>query len=331
MNLKNVLLALVLTLGMTANAKEETKKIEEVKKVEPVKSKSTEQDIRIYTTDNQGGKVNPKGIEKAFTDAGFYVTGINDMNLPFDAKYKKHPHELYYLMTFHKQSFVNKIAKKYPEIALFTPLSMSIYTKNGAKTISISSMAASGIAKVTGIPYDNADLVAYMKEVTDTLAKALPNGKFENLSYSIAKPEGELVKRFAMEMDVKDAEIEDEIEGIQEELEAGLETAGFVVAGFNQLVEDFKKAGNDKYNFFDVYSICKVPVIYEVSKTHPEAGAFAPCSLYMYKKKDEKIVHFAYPAVYNWFSSIDVGDKESKDVLLKAQKLMNDTLAETTE
>ena len=38
------------------------------------------------------------------------------MNMPFDAKYKKHPRELYYLMTFHKQDMVNKIAKKYPEI-----------------------------------------------------------------------------------------------------------------------------------------------------------------------------------------------------------------------
>lgn len=289
------------------------------------------QDIRIYTADNQGGKINPVGVEKAFTDAGFYVTGINNMNIPFDAKYKKHPHELYYLMTVHKKDFVNKLAKKYPEIALFTPLSMSIFTRNGDKTISISSMSASGIAKITGIPADNADLAAYMKEVADTLAKALPNGKFEKLSYKIGKPEGEIVQRFTMEMDVKDEEIEDEAEGIQEELEAGLETGGFVVAGFNQLAPDFASAGNDIYDFFDVYSICKVPVIYTVSRTHPEAGAFAPCVLYMYKKKGENLVHFAYPSIYNWISSIDVVDKESKEVLLKAQKLMNNTLSEVTE
>jgi uncharacterized protein (DUF302 family) len=254
-NLISLVAALLLTFGVAANAA---------------------QDIRIYTADNQGGKINPAGVEKAFTDAGFYITGRNDMNIPFDAKYKSHPHELYYLMTFHKKDFVNKIAKKYPEIALFTPLSMSIYTRNGDKTISISSMSVNGIAKVTGIPADNADLVAYMKDIADTLAKALPKGKFENVNYRIAKPEGDLVKRFTMEMDVKDDDIEDEAEGIQEELEAGLETGGFVVAGFNQLAAEFANAGNDTYDFFDVYSLCKVPVIYEVSKTHPEAGAFAP-------------------------------------------------------
>ncbi len=322
---KILALVTLLTFGITVNAKEE------VKKAEVVNSESGTQDIRIYTTDNQGGKINPAGVEKAFKDAGFYITGINDMNKPFDAKYKKHPHELYYLMTFHKKDFVNKIAKKFPEIALFTPLSMSIYTRNGDKTISISSMSSDGIAKVTGIPADNADLVAYMKEVADTLATALPNGKFENISYKIEKPEGDIVKRFTMEIDVKDDEIEDEVEGIQEELEAGLETGGFVVAGFNQLAPEFANVGNDVYDVFDAYSICKVPVIYTVSATHPEAGAFAPCTLYMYKKKGENLIHFAYPSIYNWFSSIDVADKESKEVLLKAQDLMNATLSEVTE
>jgi uncharacterized protein (DUF302 family) len=170
-----------------------------------------------------------------------------------------------------------------------------------------------------------------MKDVADVLAKAMPNGKFEELHYKIAKPEGELVKKFTMEMDVKPKALEDELEGLQEELEAGLETAGFVIAGFNELDVDYAKAGNKIYDFYDAYSICKVAVIFEVSKTHPEAGAFAPCTFSMYKKKGEKTVHFAYPSVYNWFSSIDVTDKASKEVLLNAQKAMNAAVNEATE
>ena len=310
LNLKVLAAALVLTFGMALNAA---------------------QDIRIFTADNNGGKVTAKTIEKAFKDAGFYLTGNNDMNKAFEAKFKTHTHDVYNLMTLHKKDVVTKLAKKYPEIALFTPLSMSIFTRKGEKTISVSSMSADGIAKVTGIPADYADLVAYMKEVADVLAKAMPNGKFEELNYKIAKPEGDLVKRFTMEMDVEAEDVEDELEGLQEELEAGLETAGFVLAGYNKLGVDYTKAGNETYDFFDVYSICKVAVIFEVSKTHPEAGAFAPCVFYMYKKKGEKDVHFAYPTVSNWFSSIDVTDKASKDVLLKAEKAMNAAVNEATE
>jgi len=324
-NLRTLAVAVLLTFGMGANAKEE------IKKTEPVKSESVAQDIRIYTADNQGGKINAVSIEKAFKDAGFYITGNNDMNKAFEAKFKSHAHDAYNLMTLHKKDAVAKIAEKYPQIALFTPLSMSIFTRKGEKNISVSSMSATGIAKVAGIPADNADLIAYMKEVADVLAKAMPNGKFETLNYKIAKPEGDLVKRFTMEMDVAPKEIEDELESFQDELESGLETAGFVLAGYNKLGDDFAKAGNKSYDFFDVYSICKVAVIFEVSKTHPEAGAFAPCSFSMYKKTGDKTVHFAYPSIYNWLSSIDVADKASKDVLLKAQDAMNAAVNDATE
>jgi len=309
-NLKSLVVATLLTFGITVNAA---------------------QDIRIYTADNQGGKINAVSIEKAFKDAGFYITGNNNMNKAFEAKFKEHAHDAYNLMTLHKKDAVSRLAKKYPSIALFTPLSMSIFTRKGEKTISVSSMAVSGIAKVAEIPANNVDLIAYMKEVSDVLAKAMPNGRFEDINYKIAKPEGDLVKRFTMEMDVKSEEIEDELEGLQEELEAGLETAGFVLAGYNKLGDDYAKAGNDIYDFYDAYSICKVAVIFEVSKTHPEAGAFAPCTFSMYKKKGEKVVHFAYPSVYNWLSSIAVVDKASKDVLLKAQDAMNSAVNEATE
>jgi uncharacterized protein (DUF302 family) len=309
-NFKTLVATILLTFGIAANAA---------------------QDIRIFTGDNNGGKITPETIEKAFKDAGFYITGNNDMNRAFDAKFKKHTHDVYNLMTLHKKDPVNNIAKKYPSIALFTPLSMSIYTKKGEKTISVSSMSAEGIAKIAEIPVDNSDLVAYMKDVEDVLTKAIPGGKFEKLNFKIAKPEGDLVKKFTMTMDVKESELEDELEGVQEELEAGLETAGFVIAGFNKLAEDYAEAGNKTYDFYDAYSICKVAVIFEVSKTHPEAGAFAPCTFSMYKKKGDKTVHLAYPSVYNWISSIDVTDKASKDVLLKAQDAMNAAVSEVIE
>ena len=309
-NLKSLAVATLLTFGIAANAA---------------------QDIRIYTADNQGGKVSAVTIEKAFTDAGFYITGNNDMNRAFDAKFKEHTHDAYNLMTLHKRDLVAKIAVKYPSIVLFTPLSMAVYTQKGAKTISVSSMTTDGIAKITGIPADNADLLAYGKVVADVLAKAMPNGKFEAVNYKIGKPQGDLVERFTMEMPEQGDEIEDAVEGLQAELESGLETVGFVMAGFNSLVDEFKTAGIESYDFFDTYSICKLPVIFEVSKTHPEAGAFAPCSFYMFRKKGETVVHMAYPSVYNWLSSMDIQDKPSMDVLLKAQKTMNEVVAEATE
>jgi len=289
------------------------------------------QDIRIFSVENKDGKITAVSVEKAFADAGFYITGNNDMNKAFDGKFKKHHHKSYNLMTLHSKEFANKLLTKNPDFALFTPLSMSLYTKVDTTSFSVSSMSAEGIAKITGIASDDKDLIAYMKAVEDVLKKAMPNGKFEEITYKIEKPKGELVQRFEMEMKEQGKEVEDALEDYQTELESGLETVGFVLAGFNKLGDDLAKVGNTKYDFFDAYSICKLSVIFEVSKLHPEAGAFAPCTLFMFKEKGTDKVKMAFPSVYNWLSSIDVTDKPSEDVLIDAQNKFVTTVKESME
>ncbi len=293
------------------------------------------QDIQIYTADNSKGKITGASIEKAFADAGFLISGNNDMNIAFKSKFQKTNHKMYHLFTLYRKDYALELIKLSPKAALFTPLSMSFYMNNGSNDISVSSISLEGMAKVTGISAKNKHMIAYSKLVRETLAKALPNGHFEKTSYKISKPKGELITRFTYEMELEDGNgadaIEEELEGIQEELESSLETVGFVIAGFNKLGDEFKEAGYDKYDFFDAYSICKLPVIFEVAITHPEAGAFAPCTFYMYKEKGSKIIHMAYPSVYNWLNSLNIKDKPSTKVLVDAQKLMIEVVNEVTE
>mgnify|MGYP000164869734 CR=1 FL=1 len=293
---------------------------------------SAAQDIQIYTTDNSKGAITGATIEKTFEDAGFLISGNNDMNIAFKSKFQKTNDKMYHLFTLYKKDLVLELVKITPDAALFAPLSMSIYMNEGSNDIYISSLSIDGMAKVTGIPASNKHMIAYSKLVRETLAKALPNGHFEKTSYKILKPEGELVSRFTYEMELEEGtDISEELDGIQEELESSLETVGFVIAGFNKLGEEFEEAGYEKYDFFDTYSICKLPVIFEVSKKHPEAGAYGPCTFYMYKEKGSSKIHMAYPTVYNWISALDIKDKPSKEVLIDAQELMINVVNEVTE
>jgi len=293
------------------------------------------QDVQIYTADNSKGTITGESIEKAFEDAGFVISGRNDMNIAFKGKFQKTNHKMYHLFTLYKKEFVLELVKISPKAALFAPLSMSIYMDEGSTDISISSLTVYGMAKVTGIPATNKYMLEYAKLVRATLAKALPNGHFEKTFYVSLKPKGELITTFTYEMELEKGDdtdaIEEELEGIQEELESSLETVGFVIAGFNKLADEFKEAGYDKYDFFDAYSICKLPVIFEVSRTHPEAGAFAPCTFYMYKEKGSSTIQMAYPSVYNWLSSLDITDKPSTKVLVDAQNMMIEVVNEVTE
>lgn len=293
---------------------------------------SAAQDVQIYTADNSKGKITAATISKAFEDAGFLISDNKDVNIAFKSKFQETNDKMYNLFTLHSPKMVLELVKINPDAALFAPLSMSIYMHKGSDEIYISSLSLEGMAKIVGIPASNKHMIAYSKLVKTGLAKALPNGHFVKTKYKTLKPEGELVTRFTYEMELEEGtDISEELDGFQEELESSLETVGFIIAGFNKLGDDFDAAGYKKYDFFDTYSICKLPVIFEVSKTHPEAGTYGPCTFYMYKEKGSSTIHMAFPSVYNWISSMDIKDEASKKILIDAQNKMIQVVNETTE
>ena len=292
---------------------------------------SASQDVQVYTADNSKAEITAKSVEKAFVDAGFTVSGNRDMHIAFKSKFGSINNKMYHLFYLHKKDLVSELIKISPRAALFAPLSMSIYTKKGSNDISIASLSLDGMAKITGISATNKYMITYSKLVKDTLAKALPNGHFSKLPYKQHKINDSLVTTFVGEMDVEDDELEDELDGLEMELKSSLETVGFIIAGFNKLGDDLKENGYDKYDFFDAYSICKLSVIFEVSKNHPEAGALAPCTLYLYKEKGSSDVHIEFPSVANWFSSLAIEDKVSVKELKAAEQLVVDVVNEVIE
>ena len=317
---RGMLCASLVVSAVWANAAVEV----ETKKVET--NQVTSSDIEIITSDNNEGKITTKSIEEAFVKAGFVVSANRDMNGPFKMQFKDSSFDTYNLFTFYKADAVLELAKKYPNVGLFAPMSMSIYTKKGEKSISVSSLTVAAMAKIMKAPNDDATLLALRKSVKDTLQLALPNGKFESPTYTILEPKGELVSNFTMEMDSE--EWADELDDLKMEFKGELATNGFVIAGFNSFGDALKEAN---YDFYDVYSICKLPVIYTIAKSRPEAGAFAPCSLYLNKKKNDNNMYIGFPSVYNWMSSLAIDNKEDIKVLESAQKSMRNLLESLTE
>jgi len=292
-------------------------------------TKSNITDIEIFTSENTDGKITPATIEKVFKDAGFTISANRDMNGPFVKQFKESTFDTYNLFTFYKKDTVLELVKKYPNIGLFAPMSMSIYTKKGAKTISVSSLSAGAMAKIMKAPKNDKTLQDLKTLVHDTLKKAMPNGTFESIPYHIQDAKGELVTTASMEMDPE--EWEDELDEFKMGFEGELAPNGFVIAGFNNLGDDFDDSNFEGYDFYEVYSVCKLPVIYTIAKNRPEAGAYAPCSLYLSKKKGENEMHIAFPSVYNWMSSMSIDTKEDMKVLESAQQGMIKILKGLTE
>ncbi len=290
------------------------------------------EDIRIYSMKNSDGKITAKTIEKAFKDTGFEIIGNNNMNVAFEKRFGGgKDFKIYRLMFVHNKKYGAKLLKDFPEFGLLAPLSTSVYSKDG-KTINISSLSLTGMSRISGVPKTNKDLIALHDQMTRALKKALPKGEFIELSYKKIRPDGELVTRFAFELKVEDGdEIQDAKDSYQETMEGEIESLGFIVAGFYPVIDDLSENDVDDYEFYDTYSICKLEVIYPVHKKHPEVGAFAPCTMYMYKKKNEKLTRMGYPSVYNWIMSTNIYDDESLTPLIDAQDQLESAIDSTME
>ncbi len=300
------------------------------------KKEQTRDDIRIFTANNSDSKITIKSIEKAFKANGFIITGNNNMNRAFEGRFgKKFPtagkdYHRYNLMFIYNPKISSKLIKDYPQFGLLAPLSTSVFSKDG-KMINISSLSIEGMSRISGVPVTNADLISLSENITKALKEALPNGSFKDLNYKKVRPDGEIVTKFKFTMNNESNDIEEAKETYQEMMEGEIESNGFIVAGFTPINEDLVVNGIKDFDFYDSYSICKLEVIYPVHKLYPEVGALAPCTMYMYKKKGEKLTHMAYPSVYNWVMTTNIEDDSSLEPLIDAQNLLESTIDSTIE
>ena len=283
------------------------------------------QNIQIFSVDNSNSAIDAKSIEKAFNESGVVVDVNNDMNSIFSKRYGNVHHKNYNLAIFRDEKSILKLMKKYPSIGLITPLSMSIYSDDSKKSINISTLSLSGMSKITKIPVTNPDLIQYAKKIDKALHKALPNGAYISVNHNSNHSGKPLITEFTTKFELEDGttyiEVKKEFEA---EFEAELAPVGYLIPKSYNLK-------HDDYDFFDTYSIIRFNAIYPVSKNHPDAGAYAPFSLVIYKKKGENSVHIAYPSIDNWIDDLGITGKETIKAVRKTQDMIKNILIELTE
>ena len=285
-------------------------------------------DLHIFDVDNKAGNITPNTIEKVFKKNGFSISVNSEMNLPFQKQFQKTGFKVFTLLSVYHPELSKSLVSKHPDAGVFTPLGVGIYQGLNEDTLHLSTLTSEAQAKILG--FDDELLKSIEKKVLKAIKEALVDAKHRYSEDSL-KENRKLISKYEYELD------DEEIEEIQEELELALETEfkpfGFVTPNYMDFNEEMSENGKVEtpFDIYVTYSICKLKVIYTVSQTRPEASAFAPCTLMMYKKKGENKIVLGFPAVYNWMSSAKVEDKEAKKVLLKAQKDFESILVEVTE
>lgn len=288
-------------------------------------------DLRIYSiTDSAKSKLISK-IEKAFEKAGFYISANTEMTKPFKIQFKNSDFDRFNLMTIFHKALSEKLVKKFPDAGIFVPMGVGIYQAKGDKQLHLSLLTAEAQAKILGLKSVDPILKDIEKAVMETLKKVIPNATITIENDNALPAEGPLISKFIYDLD--DNEYEDALEELSMTVEDGFKPMGFVMSNYTEYNYMLTKEDTveSPFDFYNTYSICKLKVIYNVAKTRPQAAAFAPCTMMMYKKKNDEKIVMGFPGVYNWISSAHVTNADAKKVLMKAQKDFEQILRSATE
>lgn len=295
-----------------------------------VDKQDNKQSVQVYSAPNHHGAITTKTIDDAFEQNGLTMGGDNNMNSPFEKRFGKVHYKTYNLAMFSNNDLTVKLIKKYPKFGSLTPLTMSIWSDDRKNTMNISTLTLAGMSKAVGIPVNDPDLVAYAAMVKKAIQAALPNGEFQKTNFPVvdANKASSFKQEFTVDMTETNPDAIQEIQGnIEAAFEGEMEPLGFLLPNYMNLQQDvFEGLGFKEYDIYLTYSICKFDVIYPVSKDSPAAGAWAPCSMYIYHKKGEDKIHIGYLGVDSWISSLGMTNKEGIDKLYEAQGMITKIL-----
>lgn len=297
-----------------------------------VKTKAVElnkgQSVQVFSAPNADGAITTKTIDEAFEKSGLAMGGDNNMNSPFEKRFGHVHYKTYNLAMFSNTDLVIKLIKKYPKFGSLTPLTMSIWSDDTKKTMNISTLTLTGMSKAVGIPETDADLIAYAAMVKKALKAAMPKGEFQKTNFPVVDKKSSFAQEFTVDVSATDDKAIQDIKGnLEAGFEGEMEPLGFLLPNYMNLQADvFEGAGFKDYDIYVTYSICKFDVIYPVSKLTPEAGAWAPCSMYIYHKKGEDKIHIGYLGVDSWITSLGMKDKEAIAKLYEAQGMITKIL-----
>jgi len=288
-------------------------------------------DLRIYSVDNDPKSDLPQVIERSLAANGFTIAANTEMNKPFNIQFQQSDFEVFYLLTAYHTDLSRKLVVKYPDAGIFVPMGFGIYQHKGEKQLHVSVLTAEAMAKIIGLKSVDPILKGIETAAMKALEKAMPKAAVAIENENPLPATGPLVSTYSLEVE------EDEYEDAKEELamgiQGGLSPKGFVLSNtldFEMVVGEDESIDNP-FDFYDSYSICKLKVIYNVAKTRPQASAFAPCTMMMYKKKGEDKIVIGFPGVYNWMSSARVQDAAATAELMKAQDDFETLLSDLTE
>ena len=221
-----------------------------------------------------------------------------------------------------------------PRIAAFAPFNMLIHKKLDEKNTHVGHLMPEAMLDMVGIedPKVRAEFIAAFPPLDAMLEKELAaDGAKVTKSYTQYKKLAQKrMMNFEFEFE-RPEDIDDFIDDFQEKFEDAFIEKEYLIAGYHNFMEagDNAKEVLKEYDAFWTYSLCHLEYSYNMfdnKDAHPEAGLFAPCSMYMYIKKGTNTLVIGMPTLVNWSDTLGITDEKRVGLVHKLDKEMPEIL-----
>jgi uncharacterized protein (DUF302 family) len=258
-----------------------------------------------------------KGLEKKFGSIGYSISAKNEhLENHYYNTFKDKNLDLLNFYRIYDKKVMRELLLKNPDFGAYTPFNFLAFKKldsaEGGDTTWYGHLDSETMLNIIG-EKDEANRKIF-KEMIARVDKLV----LEEMKPSVEKKlefDRPLPKKALLKM-VKKLDETDDIEGYVEafimEHDSLFTKHNFVIAGFLDLKFEYDDLDLDfdKYDAYWVSSLCHFEFSNAVfNHGEPQAGVYAPCSIYFYIPKGSNELHVGYAKVENWTETTGIKDK----------------------
>ncbi len=295
-----------------------------------VKSDAPEETLAVFYT--LEGDIQEKFntlVEKQLKTIGFNITDPHKrVNDQYKKKYGSTVLDVLSFMSVVNDDNILPLLNIDPRIAAFSPFNMLIHKKLDEKNTHVGHLMPEAMLDMIGIedPKVRAEFTAAFKPLDEMLEKELAadGAKVTKTYMPYKKLAKQRMINFEFEFEAPE-DMDDFIDEFQNKFELSFIDKQYLIAGYHNFLEESDDAEEilKDYDAFWTYSLCHLEYSYNMfdnKGAHPEAGLFAPCSMYMYIKKGTNKLVVGMPTLVNWSDTLGITDEKRVGLVHKLDK-----------
>lgn len=272
------------------------------------------QGAKFYIGDGDKEKAYMDMLNNKITTIGFVLSDPHErINDAYKTKYGGTNLDNLGFFSITNDKAVGPLLMKEPALGGFSPFNLHIYKKQGENKTYVGHVNPETMLDIVGVKDKDvrAKFVASFPELDKMVEKEI-GSKTQTVEYKAlpAKP------MMTFEVPLNGASVDGFVSDFQSKFEEAFEAHKYIIAGYKD-IKGSMADNNVEFGRFDaywVYSLCHFKFSEGIfNQGRPDAGVFAPCSMYMYIDKGSNKLMVGMPRLENWIAVMGINDPKMVD------------------